>query len=324
MNKIGKMTAAPSTILNWASKDGEFRRQTSTFREHIKAGTKFEAEADRYHLYVSLACPWASRTLIMRELKGLASIITCSVVHYEMGPEGWHFPSSNEECAGATIDHLYNSKFVKELYFRANKDYVGRYTVPILWDKKYQTIVNNESSEIIRIFNTAFNDLIGDEYKKLDFYPPERKEEIDLMNDYVYDRINNGVYKAGFASERSVYEAHVKSLFEGLDKIEDTLSKTSGPYLLGADMTEADVRIFPTLIRFDSIYVQHFKCNIGTIRHNYPAIHKYLKNLYWNHPREFKATTDFDHIKNHYSMSHAQLNPFAITALGPLPHIEPL
>lgn len=288
-------------ITNWASKDGQFKRQQSKFRNEISndASAKFPAEKGRYHLYVSLACPWAHRTLIVRELKGLHDIIPVSVVHWEMLEGGWRFIQDEESCGGATKDLLYGSSHLKDLYLKADKNYDGRYTVPTLWDTKTETIVSNESSDIIRFFYHAFDDLIDSKYKGVTYYPEELSKDIDSINEWVYETVNNGVYKSGFATTQEAYEANVVPLFDSLNKLEEILSK-KGPYLLGKDLTEADIRLFPTIVRFDPVYVQHFKCDLGTIRHNYPNLNKWLKNLYWNNDA-FKLTTNFEHIKKHYT-----------------------
>lgn len=289
-------------ITDWASKDGQFKRQDSQFRNEISkdAGAKFPAEKNRYHLYVSLACPWAHRTLIVRELKGLKEIIPVSVVHWEMLEGGWRFPKDDESCSGATKDNLYDSAYLKDIYFKADKNYSGRYTVPTLWDSKNETIVSNESADIIRMFYTAFDDVIDSKYKGVTYYPDALKKDIDSVNEWVYNTVNNGVYKSGFATTQDAYESNVVPLFDSLNKIEEMLHKSAGPYLLGKELTEADIRLFPTIVRFDPVYVQHFKCDLGTIRHNYPYINKWLKNLYWNNDA-FKFSTNFEHIKKHYT-----------------------
>lgn len=305
-------------ITNWAGKDGQYKRQVSSFRSHIVEGGEFPPEANRYHLYVSYACPWATRCLITRKLKGLESIISLSVVHPDMHELGWKFEAS---FPAATEDHLYGKKHLRELYFKANPDYQDRFTVPVLWDKKTETIVNNESAEIVRMFNEEFNNLLAPEFKNVDLYPQALRSQIDQVNEWVYDTINNGVYKSGFASTQEAYEQNVKVLFESMNRVESILAKQK--YLVGTEMTEADLRLFVTLIRFDCTYVQHFKCDMGTIRHNYPYINKWLQDLYWNNDA-YKASTDFEHIKRHYTKSHKQINPFSITPLGPIPNVEPL
>lgn len=312
-------------VLGWAnSKDGEFRRHVSAFRDTIEKGGKFEPEKDRYHLYVSYACPWAHRTLIVRQLKGLDKFIGLSVVDTYLGDNSWGFVGAYEgksKTPGATEDHLFGSKFLKEIYKRADPEFDQRFTVPVLWDKKNNTIVNNESSEIIRIFNSAFNDLITPEQAKIDLYPKELQSQIEEQNKWVYDTINNGVYKCGFAGTQQAYNNHIGPLFESLDKMEAILGKSK--YCVGDQLTEADVRLFTTIIRFDTVYYTHFKTNINTIRHGYPHIHKWMRELYWKNPA-FKDTSLVEHFKKHYFESHAQINPTRIVPRGPIPDIEPL
>lgn len=311
-------------ITDWSdSKDGQFKRQQSKFRNEISKDSKaeFPAEKDRYHLYVSLACPWAHRTLIVRELKGLQDILPISVVHWEMLEGGWRFVKDGESCAGATKDQVYGVDKLRDLYHKADPEYDARYTVPTLWDTKKETIVSNESADIIRFMYHAFDDLLDDKYKGVTYYPKDKQSEIDSINEWVYDNINNGVYKTGFATTQEAYESNLVPLFDHLNKVEEILHK-GGPYLLGDKLSEADIRLYPTIVRFDPVYVQHFKCDLGTIRHNYPYINKWLQNLYWNNDA-FKLTTNFEHIKKHYTKSHRQINPHSITPLGPLPHVEP-
>ncbi|KAK9472294.1 glutathione S-transferase [Dipodascopsis tothii] len=312
-------TMADSPHLGYASLDGEFRRKPSVFRNCISSepGSEFTPEKDRYHLYISWACPWAHRTALVRELKGLTDIISLSVVDWYMGEGGWRF---KPDTPGATDDPVNGASWLSDIYFKVNPDYTGRYTVPVLWDKKTSQIVNNESSEIIRMFYTQFDDIIEPQYRGINFYKPADQAKIDEVNEWVYDTINNGVYKSGFASQEDVYIAHVKKVFESLDRVEAMLAKSK--YLLGDELTEADIRLYPTIVRFDPVYVQHFKCNIGMIRHDYPHIHDWLRHLYWDYP-EFSRTTNFDHIKYHYTRSHKQINPFSITPYGPLPNMVP-
>jgi putative glutathione S-transferase len=279
----------------WASKDGEFRRQQSSFRNFISPNSTFVPEVGRYHLYVSFACPWATRALIMRNLKGLNQIISVSVVHWHLKEGGWFFPDDANERPGATVDHVNGFKRVAELYLKANPAYSARYTVPVLWDKKLQTIVSNESADIIRIFNSAFNSLLPTEFASRDYYPKVLQEQIDEFNQWIYDDINNGVYKSGFATTQDAYEKHVVKVFEGLNRIEEHLGKSKSGFIFD-QLTETDIRLWVTIIRFDCTYVQHFKCNIAMIRHNYPNINNWMKELYWNYP-EFKESTNFEHIK---------------------------
>jgi putative glutathione S-transferase len=302
------------------SADGAFKRAASSFRNVIEKGGQFPPEKDRYHLYVSYACPWATRTLIVRKLKGLDDIISVTVVSPRMGEQGWPFASA-DKFPEANDDPLYGFSHVKELYLKANPEYSGRFTVPVLWDKKNHTIVNNESSEIIRMLNTAFNDMIPVDKAAIDLYPSNLRPEIDGINDWVYETVNNGVYKAGFASTAEAYEAAVYPLFESLDKVEKILNGKD--YLVGDKLTEADIRLWVTIIRFDPVYVRHFKCNIRDIRNGYPVINSWMKKLYWNNSA-FKDSTNFDHIKTHYFWSHPFVNPQRIVPVGPIPHIEPL
>lgn len=300
--------------------DGSFKRAPSAFRNFVQKEGQFPPERDRYHLYVSYACPWATRTLITRKLKGLDEIIPVTVVSPRMGEQGWPF-ASEDKFPAADVDPLYGSAHVKDLYLKADPNYGGRFTVPVLWDKKNETIVNNESAEIIRIFNTEFNDLIPADKAEIDIYPKQLREEIDSANEWVYNSINNGVYKAGFASSTEAYEAAVHSVFEALDKVEKILEGKE--FFVGNQLTEADIRLWVTIIRFDPVYVRHFKCNIRDIRHGYPNIHRWMKGLYWKNPA-FKDSTNFDHIKTHYFWSHTFINPQRIVPVGPIPHIEPL
>lgn len=292
---------------------GRFVRKDSAFRNWITAdggagpsgNGGFEAEADRYHLYVSLACPWAHRALIFRKLKKLEPLIGVSVVHHFMGDEGWTF----ETDAVANGDALFGSSRMHQIYTRAMADYTGRVTVPVLWDKKRQTIVSNESSEIIRMFNTAFNGLTGDDG---DFYPQALRAEIDAVNARVYDTLNNGVYKSGFATTQQAYEDAVMPLFETLDWLEERLSHQR--YLVGDRITEADWRLFTTLVRFDPVYVGHFKCNIARIA-DYPNLSNYTRDLY--QVPGIAETVNMHHIKAHYYGSHESINPTRIVPVGP-------
>ena len=289
------------------SEDGEYVRKDSQFRNVIKPA---DAEKDRYHLYVSYACPWAHRTLIFRKLKKLEDMISVSVVHPFMDNQGWDF---KDDYHSATGDTLYKFMRMHEIYTKAQQDYSGIVTVPVLWDKKEKTIVNNESSEIIRILNSAFNHLIDDEETRvLDFYPEEKRSEIDAINSKVYESINNGVYRTGFATTQKSYEKAYKQLFNALDEMEEILSKQR--YLTGSQITEADWRLFVTLIRFDAVYVGHFKCNKKRI-YDYPNLYNFMLELYqWQGVAD---TTNFDHIKYHYYFSHDMINPTQIIPLGP-------
>ena len=296
------------------STGGHFERSAAQFRNWVtrdgsagpdgKAG--FKAEAGRYHLYVSLACPWAHRTLILRELKGLQDAISVSVVNPLMLEHGW--PLSTD-FPGATGDDLYGLNFLYELYLKANPEYSGRVTVPVLWDKKQETIVSNESADIIRMLNSSFAD-IGAHGE--DYYPAALREEIDEVNARVYDRVNNGVYKAGFATKQDAYEQALQELFGELDWLEARLGKQR--WLVGEQITEADWRLFTTLVRFDPVYVGHFKCNLRRIA-DYPALSNYLRDLYQQ--PGIASTVDLMHIKHHYYRSHPTINPSRVVPVGP-------
>lgn len=294
---------------------GAFQRDTSRFRNWVTrdgaagpSGTGgFKAEAGRYHLYVSHACPWAHRTLIFRAIKGLSDLIDVSVVHPDMLGDGWTFDT---DFAGATGDRLHGARFLRDVYLRANPQTTGRVTVPVLWDKARDTIVSNESSEIIRMFNAAFNDLTGNAD---DYYPVALRERIDTMNARIYDSVNNGVYKAGFATTQAAYDAAVVPLFETLDWLDSHLA--GNRYLMGARVTEADWRLFTTLIRFDPVYHLHFKCNRKRIV-DYPNLWAYTRALYqWPGVAD---TIDMDHIVRHYHYSHDTINPNRIIPINPV------
>ncbi|KAJ2307621.1 S-glutathionyl-(chloro)hydroquinone reductase [Coemansia sp. Cherry 401B] len=312
-------TTASGDITKWAAKDGKFHRQVSSFRDFVESSpdARFPAEAGRYHLYVSYACPWAHRTLIVRKLKGLENLIGVSVVHYLLGPNGWEF-ASPDEVPGATLDDVNGAKYIRELYFKAEPNYSARFTVPVLWDKKQNTIVSNESSEIIRMFNTAFDELVAPEYRGITFYPDELKEKIDDINGWIYDTVNNGVYKAGFASAQSAYEENCRALFESLERIEGILS--SNEFLLGTRLTEADLRLFTTILRFDPVYHGHFKCNLKQIATGYPNILRWMREVY--QLPGIKETVNMEHIKKHYYMSHVQINPTQVVPLSNGPDLD--
>jgi putative glutathione S-transferase len=298
---------------------GRFERTTTSFRNWITPDGApgvtgeggFKAERDRYHLYVALACPWAHRTLVFRKLKKLEDIVSISVVHPLMLEEGWTF---DRNFPGATGDTLLGKQRLYEIYLEAKPDYSGRVTVPVLWDKKQNTIVNNESAEIIRMFNSAFNELTGN---RDDYYPPALRADIDAVNARVYKNINNGVYRAGFATTQEAYEEAFKALFAELDNVETRLSNQR--YLAGDRLTEADIRLFTTLVRFDAVYAGHFKCNQRRIA-DYPNLSNYLRELF--QIPGFASTTDFDHIKTHYYASHRQINPSGIVPVGPILDLE--
>ena len=292
---------------------GRFVRTQAQFRNWITADGSagptgqagFKAEAGRYHLYVSLACPWASRTLMIRTLKGLEDMISISVVHPLMLEHGWTF----EEGEGVIGDPIFQARYLHEVYTAVKPDYTGRVTVPVLFDKKTKTIVNNESSEIIRMLNTAFDGLGA---KPGNYVPDQWLEEIDTVNDFVYHRINNGVYKAGFATKQEVYEEEVTALFAALDQMEERL--TGQDYLVGNRLTEADIRLFTTLVRFDAVYFGHFKCNLKPLT-AYPNLWAYTKRIY--QLPGMAQTVNFDHIKRHYYGSHKTINPTGVIPLGP-------
>jgi putative glutathione S-transferase len=293
---------------SFAENSGEFERKASTFRKWVTAdGEKdgFPAKPGRYHLYVSLACPWAHRALIMRARKGLTDMVGLSVVHWHMGDDGWTF----EEGRGTIPDTVNGARFLRDVYLAADPSYTGRVTVPVLWDKETGTIVSNESSEIIRMFNSAF-DGVGAEGG--DHYPAFLAEEIDAVNARIYETLNNGVYKAGFAATQQAYEKAVFPLFETLDWIEERLGQ--GRYIIDDTLTEADIRLYTTLVRFDPVYYSHFKCNVRRIA-DYPNVDRYLREMY--EEEGFGTTTDFFHIKHHYYGSHKSVNPTGIVPVGP-------
>ncbi|KAB0501114.1 glutathione S-transferase family protein [Pseudomonas lini] len=296
-----------------SSKDGTFQREQAQRRNWLTADGKpgptgvggFAAEAGRYHLYVSLACPWAHRTLILRKLKGLENLIDVSVVSWLMLENGWTF----DKHLGSTGDKLGDLRFLHQRYTTDTADYTGRVTVPVLWDKQQNRIVNNESAEIIRMFNSAFDDLTGND---LDFYPAPLRAEIDALNERIYPAVNNGVYRAGFATSQQAYEEAFDELFGELDRLEQLLG--ANRYLTGEYLTEADIRLFTTMIRFDAVYFGHFKCNLRRIA-DYPNLSNWLREIYqWPGIAE---TVDFEHIKNHYYGSHKTINPTGIVPKGP-------
>ncbi|MDN6875988.1 glutathione S-transferase family protein [Pseudomonas citronellolis] len=295
------------------SKDGRFQRENAQRRNWVTADGQpgpsgeggFRAEAGRYHLYVSLACPWAHRTLIYRQLKGLAGLIDVSVVSWLMRENGWTFDRS----LGSTGDALDGQEFLHQRYTRDDPHYTGRVTVPVLWDKQRKRIVSNESAEIIRMFNSAFDGLTGND---LDLYPAALQGEIDALNERIYPAVNNGVYRAGFATSQEAYEEAFVTLFEELDCLEKRLGERR--YLTGEHLTEADIRLFTTLIRFDAVYHGHFKCNLRRLA-DYPNLSGWLRELY--QLPGVAGTVNFQHIKNHYYGSHRTINPTGIVPLGP-------
>ncbi len=289
---------------------GRFQRSDSAFRDWVSAdgGTGFKAEPGRYHLYVSLACPWAHRTLIFRKLKRLEEVISVDVVHWHMAENGWTF--INEDGDGAvTGDRVLGKDFLHQVYTTAKSDYTGRVTVPVLWDKRQGTIVSNESAEIIRMLNGAF-DAWG--RADVDFYPEALRAEIDGINEPIYHRVNNGVYKAGFATTQAAYDQAFAELFETLDDLEARLARQR--YLAGGDITEADWRLFTTLLRFDPVYHGHFKCNLRRLV-DYPNLWAYTRELY--QVPGVAETVNLHHIKQHYYASHRSVNPTGIVPRGP-------
>jgi glutathionyl-hydroquinone reductase len=297
----------------YAEPSGAFERKASAFRNFVTADGSpgptgeggFPAEAGRYHLYVSLACPWAHRTLILRQRKALTGVVSLSVVNWHMGANGWTFAPGQ----GVIPDAVNHTRYLYQIYLAADPDYGGRATVPILWDKERRTIVSNESAEILRMFDGAFDGVgaEGDTHR-----PAELADEIDAVNARVYDTVNNGVYKAGFATRQDAYEEAVAALFDSLDWLEARLEGRS--FLVGDRLTEADVRLYTTLVRFDAVYHGHFKCNVRRIV-DYPNLWRYLRELYATDG--FGSTSDFFHIKQHYYGSHVQLNPSRIVPVGP-------
>lgn len=301
---------------NWYDTEktgGRFVRKDSQFRNWITADGSagptgdggFKAEKGRYHLYVSLACPWAHRTLIMRALKGLEDFISLSVVNPKMLENGWTF----EDGSGVIKDSVNNADFLYEVYKAADDNYSGRVTVPVLWDKQTGKIVNNESSEILRMLNSAFDDIGA---KPGDYSPEALMDEIDAMNDRVYDNVNNGVYKSGFATKQEVYEEEVTNVFKVLDELEEHLENRK--YLVGDQLTEADIRLFTTLVRFDAVYYSHFKCNFKRIV-DYPNLWRFTREIY--NLEGVSDTVNMQHIKDHYYISHKTINPTGIVPKGP-------
>ena len=289
------------------STGGRFERKDSSFRNWIKAdgSTDFEPESGRYHLYVSLACPWAHRTVIYRRLKGLEEHITISVVNPIMLENGWTF----EEGEGVIPDTVNNAEFLHQIYTAADPGYTGRVTVPVLWDRSHRTIVNNESSEIIRMLDEEFGQLTG---HGPSFRPLDLEKEIDSLNDLIYTGFNNGVYKAGFATSQESYDEEVVRIFEVLDEVEEILA--TNRYLTGDRVTEADWRFLPTLLRFDPVYVGHFKCNLRRVA-DYPHVHNYMVDLMKTF--DLADTFNLDHVKRHYYGSHPTINPTLIVPHGP-------
>ncbi|KAK6460582.1 glutathione S-transferase [Scheffersomyces coipomensis] len=331
-------TVDPASSLQpaaYTDKTGAFKRKPSQFRDWISSepNAKFPPELNRYHLYVSYTCPWAHRTLITRALKGLTGVISVSIVHWLLDDKGWKFTNSEESVSFAlknkdslgTEDHLYGYDRLRQLYFKAEPEYAGRFTVPVLWDKKLQTIVNNESSEIIRMLSNEFNAFIPKQFAEINIYPVSLQPRINELNELIYENINNGVYKSGFAIQQDPYDEAVTTLFEHLDKVEEIFKQNHNKgehFLIGGQLTEADIRLYVTIVRFDLVYHQHFKCNLKMIRYDYPHIDQWLRYLYWKVPG-FEETTELELIKTSYTTSHTQINPYGITPKGPLPLILP-
>ncbi|KAF1988799.1 glutathione S-transferase [Aulographum hederae CBS 113979] len=294
----------------------------------IAQGSQFPPEKGRYHLYIGLFCPFAHRINLLLHLFHLTSLIDISVVKpYPKGDDkgwpGWCFPETDGEYEGATMDKLFGSRWLHEVYFRDDPEYKGRFSVPMVWDRGGGRVVCNESAELLRWLPTAFTPLLPtpSPQTSLSLYAPHLRPTIDNLSTWIQRDLNTGVYKAGFAPDQETYDKNVLPVFAALNRLEKVAMENGGPYLLGEEMTEVDVRVFATLIRFDTIYVQHFKCNLGSIRHNYPVLNNWLKNLYWNVPG-FRETTDFRHIKDNYTKSHPAVNPRGITPMGPFPHVE--
>lgn len=288
--------------------EGEFQRPDTVFRDWVRqdGSTRHEPESDRYHLYVAWACPWANRALIARKLKGLEDAIDISIVHHFMGENGWEF---HPEEPGCTPDHLFESDYLHQVYTRADEDYTGRVTVPVLWDKKHGTIVNNESKEIIRMFDLEFGDVATND---IELFPADLRDEVDRAIEAIYEPINNGVYRCGFATTQRAYEHAARELFDALDHWEDVLSEQR--YMCGDRFTAADICMFTTLFRFDIVYYTHFKCNVRQIR-EYPNLWNFVLDVY--QMDGIAETTNIDHTKKHYFASHETVNPKRIVPIGP-------
>jgi putative glutathione S-transferase len=304
-----KNALAGNTWESQIDDDGQYARRPTSFHSEIRAegSTEFTPVAGRYHLYVSLACPWAHRTLIYRKLKGLEDAISVDVVDPFLPAEGWTFEQNVAGDTGDTVNHLH---LLREVYCKASTEYDGSITVPVLWDKTLNTIVNNESSEIIRMLDSEFQDLAN--HPEVELYPEPLRTEIDGLNEWIYTEINNGVYRSGFARKQAAYSSAVKTLFSALDRVEIILSGSR--YLCGDQLTEADVRLFTTLVRFDAVYVTHFKCNIRRII-DYPNLWGYSRDIYQT--PGVSETVNMEHIKRHYFESHLHINPFGIVPEGP-------
>ena len=289
---------------------GEFERATTSFRSWIGEDEAFPAESGRYHLYVSYACPWAHRTLITRKLRSLEDVIGVDVVDPWRGEDGWRFSPDKDGCTPDTVN---GAEYLRELYVEADEDYTGRVTVPVLWDKKRDTIVNNESREIMRMLNTRFEEFAND----ATLLPEGREDEVDRILDEIYEPINNGVYRAGFAESQEAYDEAVDDLFEALSHWDDVLAEQR--YLVGEEMTEADVAMFTTLVRFDEVYHTHFKCNVRRIV-DYDNLWEYVRDVYQT--GGVAGTVDMSHIKEHYYTTHHDLNPKEIVPKGSSPEFD--
>jgi putative glutathione S-transferase len=300
------MTRDSATVARERNAEGAFVRQTSAFRDRVTAdgSSGYPAVAERYHLYVSLACPWAHRTIIVRELKGLADAIPMTIVDPVRDERGWRFPPE-------APDPVNGFRFLSEAYAATDPGFDARVTVPVLWDTVTGRIVNNESADIVEILNSEFDGVAA--RPQVDLYPGELRDDVDELNAWIYDRINDGVYKAGFASSQAAYEAAVVPLFEALDTLEERLADRR--FLFGERQTLADWRLFTTLVRFDAVYVGHFKCNLRRIE-DYPNLFGYLRDLHQT--AGVAATVDFDHIKRHYYVTHGEINPTGIVPVGPV------
>lgn len=325
------MSASDESIAKkpFASSDGRYHRQTSAFRSKIECGGKFAPEVGRYKLIVSLACPWAHRVLIVRALKRMEEVpdlLPVTIVDTFLGAKGWclgdndtdrpHIPGSGPKIPGQE-----HAKYLRDLYLVADPDYSQRPTVPVIWDTKHNTVVNNESSEVIRFLDTVFDEFLPEEVRGITYYPEDLRTEIDAFHEWVYPTINNGVYKTGFATTMEAYKENVHPLFESLHRADKLLEGKE--YAIGGRLTEADIRLYTTIVRFDPVYYFHFKCNIDSIRGGaFPNLHRWMQDMYWN--KGFKDTTDFDQIKLHYYASHVNINPSSVVPEGPVPPIMPL
>ncbi|KAK1041015.1 hypothetical protein LTS16_009942 [Friedmanniomyces endolithicus] len=302
-----------------------------SFHGKITKDGPFHPEKDRYHLYIGLFCPFAHRANLVRKLKQLDKYAGIDISIVKPYPKdepntpskpGWRFNHNDESrYEGATEDKLFGYQYINEVYFQADKSYKGKYTVPALWDKKLNTIVNNESAELLRDLQTAFNELLPKDVAEMTLYPKELQSEIDTIASWMSDHLNTGVYKAGFAPNQEVYNKHLPPVFAALNKLEKITKQHGGPYILGAKMTELDVSAYASIVRFDTVYVQHFKCNLGMIRYSYPVLHNWLKCMYFNE-EAYRETTEFRHIKENYTKSHSDINPKSITPMGPWPDVE--